>query len=136
MITVSRFGGNDTEWDNFILLTSINGTFLQTRRFLNYHAEGKFEDCSIEFRKGNELVAAIPACVIQDNGEKIFFAHKGSTYGGISVSPLICNASAIDQLMQALIDYLKQNHFNRVFIRMVPEVYQRSNADLLDYFLY
>ena len=31
------------EWDEFIN-NSINGTFLQSRRFLNYHPEGRFVD--------------------------------------------------------------------------------------------
>lgn len=36
-------------WDQFVEKQSINGTFLQERRFLNYHEEGKFEDCSLMF---------------------------------------------------------------------------------------
>lgn len=33
-------------WDQFVLESTVNGTFLQTRRFLNYHPEGRFQDAS------------------------------------------------------------------------------------------
>ena len=34
-------------WDQFVLKNSVNGTFLQTRNFLNYHPEGRFVDASV-----------------------------------------------------------------------------------------
>ena len=35
------------DWDKFIDEKSINGTFLQSRRFINYHPEGRFKDASL-----------------------------------------------------------------------------------------
>ena len=136
MIAIERFNGNEQEWDAFVMDRSMNGTFLQTRKFLNYHKEGKFKDCSIQFRKGNELVAVIPACEVIDEGKKTFFAHKGSTYGGITISPLIYSASSINELMEVFLSYLRQEGFEKAYLKMVPDVYQRTNTDLLDYFLY
>lgn len=65
---------NENEWDKFVLEESINGTFLQSRRFLNYHPVGRFEDCSLMiFDEKNNLCAVIPACVVEENSQKNFF---------------------------------------------------------------
>lgn len=52
-----------SEWDEFVLNKSVNGTFLQTRKFINYHAEEKFIDSSLVVYKGNDIVAVILACI-------------------------------------------------------------------------
>ena len=71
-------------WDSFITEKSCNGTFLQSRRFLNYHPEGRFADTSyLVFNDKQHLVAVCPACEIIEDGKKIFYSHSGSTYGGI-----------------------------------------------------
>ena len=50
-------------WDDFVLNKSINGTFLQSRSFLNYHPEDRFEDCSLLiFNQKDNLAAVIPGC--------------------------------------------------------------------------
>ena len=35
---------DEAEWDRFVMHESGNGTFLQTRNFLNYHPAGRFTD--------------------------------------------------------------------------------------------
>ncbi len=132
---IERFNGNDEEWDEFVLHRSMNGTFLQTRKFINYHAQGRFVDHSIAVRKGNELVATILANEIEDDG-KTFFAHKGSTFGGITVSEKIYSATAISEIMDLLEKYIVSTGFKKAYMKMVPYVYQKKNSDLIDYFLY
>lgn len=124
------------EWDDFVLNKSMNGTFLQTRRFINYHEDGRFKDCSLCVRKGQELVATLLACDIEEDGGAIFFGHKGSTYGGICVSPQIYNTSSLNEMFTLLTEYWNQNGYGKVFLKFVPQVYQRKNTDLLDYFCY
>ncbi len=130
------YTGNEAEWDKFMLQDSMNGTFLQTRRFIDYHKEGRFADRSVCIRKGNELAAAILGCEINDNGKKVFFAHKGTTFGGITISPKAYSASAADEIMRCFEEFLIAEGFDSVYLKMVPTVYQRKNTDLLDYFLY
>ena len=89
----------ENEWDKFVLEKSMNGVFLQTRKFINYHPDNKFKDASICVRKGNELVATILGCEIDDDGKKCFFAHRGSTFGGITISKAIYSATNVDELM-------------------------------------
>ena len=48
-------------WDHFVMEHSANGTFLQTRRFLNYHPAGRFRDDSRMIFHKQELVAVCPA---------------------------------------------------------------------------
>ena len=135
-LEITAYIGNEQEWDDFVLNKSMNGTFLQTRQFINYHAEGRFKDCSLCVRKGTELVATILGCEIEDEGKKTFFAHKGTTFGGITISEKIYSASAINELFELLDKYFIDNLFQKVYLKMVPTAYQKKNTDLLDYFLY
>lgn len=128
--------GQEEIWDNFVLCESINGTFLQTRRFIEYHPEGKFKDFSLIVYKGNTIVAVILACEIEENGEKIFFSHKGSTFGGIVIAQKFYSATNVDGLLTAVEDYLKEYSFSEIYLKMTPSVFCKKNADLLDYFLY
>lgn len=135
-LKIEYYSGNEKEWDKFILEDSMNGTFLQTRRFINYHHEGKFTDCSVCVRKGNELMAAILACVIDSDGIKTMFAHKGTSFGGLTVSRKIYSASMIDELFTLLHYFAKSEHFGKIYLRTAPVIYQRENTDLIDYFMY
>ena len=124
------------EWDDFVLNKSMNGTFLQTRNFINYHPEGRFVDRSLCIRKGNELVATILACELEDEGKRTFFGHKGTTFGGITICDKIYSASAINELMESVHAFLQEEGFEKIYLKMVPDAYQKENANLLDYFLY
>lgn len=136
-LTVEYYDASmEAQWDDFVLNRSMNGTFLQTRKFINYHTEGKFTDRSLCVKKGNELVATVMACEIMDEGKRTLFAHKGSTFGGITVSEKIYSASSINELMEVLHAFLQQEGFEKVYLKMVPDVYQKADASLLDYFLY
>lgn len=135
-LTVKFFEKDQEEkWDKFVFNESLNGTFLQTRKFLNYHPDGKFEDCSLCVYKGEELVAVLPACEIDDEGKKTFFGHKGSTFGGICISPKIYNATAVSDLMDTLLGEIESLGFEKIYLKMVPAIYQHGNCELLDYYL-
>lgn len=123
-------------WDSFMLKGSMNGTFLQTRKFINYHPANKFVDCSFMIYKGNALVACILGCECVENGEKIFFSHKGTTFGGIVIAKQIYSATSIDALMDCLENYVRNQQFDKIYLKMTPAVFERVNTDLLDYFLY
>ena len=73
-------------WDTF-LETIVNGTFLQSRRFLSYHPVGRFKDCSlIIYDQKKNLVGLCPAVVQMESGRRHFVSHPGSTFGGLIVS--------------------------------------------------
>ncbi len=133
---ISYYSGNAREWDDFMLENSMNGTFMQTRKFIEYHRDVTFRDRSLCIRKGQELVAAVFACETGENGEKILFGHRGSTYGGITVSRKAYSATFADEMFRETEAFLRAEGFTGIYLRMVPLIYQREQTELLDYFLY
>ena len=126
----------EEKWDDFVLNKSMNGTFLQTRKFINYHPQDRFTDRSLVVLKGTELMATILACEIIDEGKRTFFAHKGTTFGGITLCDKIYSASSVNELMEEVHNFLIAEGFEKIYLKMVPDAYQKENANLLDYFLY
>ena len=87
----------EEQWDKFITEKSINGTFLQSRRFFNYHPAGRFKDVSlVVYNEKNNIAALIPACELEQDGKKVFFSHKGTTFGGIIIDKKHHNAKHED----------------------------------------
>lgn len=133
---IERYEAKDAVyWDKFIE-ESMNGTFLQTRRFIEYHPSDRFQDHSLLILKGNKIVGVILACEIIENGKKIFFSHKGTTFGGIVISHQIYSATQISELMDIFEEYIKKEGFQQVYLKQTPTIFQKKNTDLLDYFLY
>lgn len=136
-LTVQYYDASMAEkWDDFVLNKSMNGTFLQTRRFISYHPAGRFTDRSLCVMKGSELMATILGCELMDEGKRTFFAHKGTTFGGITLCDKVYSASSVSELMEQVEAFLKAEGFEKIYLKMVPGVYQKENTDLLDYFLY
>lgn len=136
-LTVTKYT-DDKEllWDRFVREESMNGTFLQTRKFINYHAPGKFRDCSLMFYKGEELVAVVLACEIETEGRKVFYSHKGTTFGGIVISKRIYSSASIMELMDVFEEELIIEGYDGCYLKMTSELFERSDTDLLDYVLY
>ena len=126
----------EDKWDKFVL-NSANGTFLQTRNFLNYHPYNRFQDSSVMILKGDEIVAVIPAnCVLQADGDKVFFSHQGSTFGGIILKSSSMKIAVIDEIFDLLEEYFVSNGFHSVVLKQAGRIYCKYDMDLLDYFYY
>ena len=70
----------EEQWDKFITEKSINGTFLQSRRFFNYHPAGRFKDVSlVVYNEKNNIAALIPACELEQDGKRYrpFYFRRG-----------------------------------------------------------
>lgn len=130
---------NDTyreKWEKFVLNNSINGTFLQSRIFLEYHGD-KFVDHSLLFiRGGNTLVGVCPACEKIDDGQKKFLSHIGSTFGGIIVGKEFYNITNVLEIFTVLDKYLKENKFDYVLLKSTNEIFSSENNNLIDYMCY
>lgn len=126
----------ESAWDSFVLQESVNGTFLQTRNFYNYHPQGRFQDCSLIIRKGNEIMAVIPANCIMDNGKKTFASHMGSTFGGIVLRERALNIQTLEEIFNLVEEYLVVNRYHAAIFKQSGKIYCRSDMDLLDYFFF
>ena len=126
----------ENKWDRFIFERSANGTFLQTRNFINYHPKNRFKDTSLLIMQGNNIVAVIPACGIYDKGKRCFFSHKGSTFGGILLDKNKYKIPVLENIFPQLENYLVNDGYDSVFIKNTPAIFARISPELLDYYFY
>ena len=124
----------EAEWDAFID-ESLNGTFLQSRRFLNYH-KNRFIDDSLLFFRGGKLVCVCPACAVDESGGKTFWSHKGSTFGGLVLAEDECRAEKILEIINLLKQYLNDNGYNKAVLKITSDLFSLKSADLLEYCLW
>ena len=137
-MTFSVFSKDKLEaWDDFVCTKSINGNFLQTRTFLNYHPEGRFIDASLMYYdQKNKLRAVIPAACININGQLSFVAHPGSTYGGIVIDKKTCEARRFQTLLDELVLYLARESYTAIDLRFPPNfLWLGNDAPLVEYLL-
>lgn len=110
------------DWDRFVR-QSKNGTFLFLRDYMDYHAD-RFQDASLLFIEGDELVAVMPASRRDD----VLTSHAGLTYGGI-VSDLRMRMTTMLEVFQCLMGFLQQAAVHRVIYKRVPQIYHDLPAD-------
>ena len=124
-------------WNDFVIKQSINGTFLQTKKFLNYHKNGKFKDVSLlVYMKNNILFGVIPACECYENGKKVFFSHGGSTFGGIVINKKYYNIKNVMILIKKLEEYLSKEEYDKVIYKNTSGIFNNEKINLVNYMLY
>ena len=125
----------EEKWDAFVENDSINGTFLQSRIFLNYH-KNRFQDSSLILSNSGNIMAVSPAAVMNIDGEKTFYSHPGSTFGGIILSKTSNNIDDIEKVVDCLIKYCVENSFKKIILKNTGAFFCNGNIDLLDYILF
>lgn len=135
---VKKYQNEDAAlWDRFVMEEAVNGTFLQTRNFLNYHPDGKFEDHSVlVYNDRGNLAAVCPACCVQEDGEKVFYSHPGSTFGGIIINKRHHDAEKVIQIIDVIEKYVEQNAFSRIFYKQTSDLFCQVSNDLFEYCFY
>lgn len=126
-------------WDKFVNEQSANGTFLQTRAFLNYHPEGRFKDCSLIILPDQDLYdiyAVVPACEYAEDGKKVFHSHLGSTFGGVVINSIRYNVGDIIDILDSLDKYLRENGYDKAILKLTPDIFCRTDSALLQYLLW
>jgi hypothetical protein len=121
------------EWDNLID-SSVNGTFMHTRRFLSYHNE-KFEDLSTVILDNDSNLVGIFACAKDLLNPYLVTSHPGLTYGGIVHNGTI-RSDVMTSVMRMLLAYYKDKGFNSLKYKAVPFIYHKiiSSDDLYTVF--
>lgn len=136
-VKVQRYTDQQCEtWDSFIENEAVNGTFLQSRHFLNYHKQGQFEDTSLMFFDGEKLLAVCPACVIREDGEKVFYSHMGSSYGGIIYSHELQRIEKMSMVMNCLETFLRENQFTKCILKQTMDLLCKEPQDIIDFLAY
>lgn len=127
----------EENWDKFVTQESINGTFLHTRRFLNYHPKGRFDDFSyVIVDKNEKMIAAVPACLENEKDGKILYSHKGSTYGGIIISPHYYKVNKVLEILGLLEAEWRKEEIKKVVLKQTPSILSSLDADLFQYCFY
>ena len=126
----------EEKWDDFVINKSINGTFLQTKRFLNYHKDNYFQDNSLLIINGTNIVAVIPAHIIYSPQKKTLCSHLGSTFGGIVLDKHCCKISYIDVIFTKLQQYLLKENFTDILLKQTGRIYQKVDSEILDYYFF
>ena len=130
MFEVLPYGSHlEARWDRFVMNESVNGTFLQTRRFLNYHPEGRFNDASFLLESSGTIIAAFPG-VLTVSGEWV--SHQGSTFGGPVISKNYYSAERVMHIVECAENYLK-TICKRVKMRPTSSLFSLESTALLEY---
>ncbi len=123
-------------WDRFVMERSVNGTFQQTRRFLSYHPDGRFQDASALALDGQELVAVIPAAAQEIEGVRMLRSHPGATFGGPVVAPALLRAPKLVALVADLDESWQAQGFAAAEYKLTGELFSTAPTDALQYALY
>ena len=124
------------KWDAFVMQHAMNGTFLHTRRFLQYHPQGRFTDASLMIYNGQELCAVIPAAVQMVDGRRMLRSHPGSTFGGVIMGPELLRAPRLVELMGELDQWLMRQGYEACELKLTSDLFSTLPTDCLQYALY
>ena len=133
MISIKKYNDKlQYDWDDFIKKSKY-GTIFHNQKFLSYHIEKKFDDCSLFFYNNKSLVAVFPAAVVCNNNSKQLISHPGASFGGF-----ICKKhdfSLCCEIVSAFEKYCENNNIVSCKIIPAPSYYSTSSDTLLDYVL-
>ena len=126
----------EREWDRFVMQESGNGTFLQSRRFLNYHPLDRFVDASFSIVNEKGAIAAVcPAAVVQRDGKKVLCSHPGSTYGGLVIRASYRRAEVILDIVKTVYDHLSEE-YDGCELKITPDLLCTEDTSAYQYALY
>ena len=120
----------DQRFDHFVMQESVNGTFLQTRQFLNYHPADRFTDASFALEKSGTIVAYFPGVA----KEQTFVSHAGTTFGGPIIAKSFYSGSRLLEIMKEADQYLAER-FTNIRFKITPAIFAEESPDLLEYTL-
>lgn len=115
-------------WDSFVSKAK-NSTFLFYRDFMEYHKD-RFEDFSLMVFKKGTLVAVFPANKVDNS----LFSHQGLTFGGVIV-PFDITSQETFQILDSVLEYLKESKINALTVKLIPEFYFKQPANELKEYL-
>ena len=118
--------GASQAWDDFVC-NAKNGTFMLTRKFINYHGE-RFDDSSLMIYKNDRLIAVLPANIKDD----IAYSHQGLSYAGLVLKQLIKLQDALSAFYVVL-KYFDEKGIKELIVKQIPSLYQLTPSDEMNY---
>lgn len=106
-------------WDEFCN-NSINATFLHTRNFLSYHGN-KFTDTSVIVLESGVVIGLFPSAISLSDS-KLVVSHPGASYGGIIHKGRLYGERMI-KVLSSIFAYYKNNNFEKLLYKSIPEIY-------------
>lgn len=134
--SIKPYENTDAEkWDHFVEYDSVNGTFLQQRRFLDYHEKGRFEDCSLWIYYKQKIAAVCPACIQWEGTKKVFFSHAGSTYGGMILGKTFLRVDKVRNMFDLFETYLRGQRFQKCVLKMTMDLLCQYPQEVVKFYL-
>ena len=125
-LRIEKYSQKDFDIWDFFCNTSQNGTFLHTRKFIEYQSE-KFIDFSLIFLKDEKLIGLFPLAFFENN-ESLIISHPGLSYGGI-VHNGDLNGEKMLNAIDLSLEYLKKHNFKKLIYKPIPYIYQIIPSD-------
>lgn len=116
-------------WDSYVS-SSNNGTIFHMRKFLSYHQDRSFEDCSYIFKNKDKIEGLFSGAIVND----ILHSHPGASFGGFIHNDLSFDSS--NKMIDQLIDSAKKNNLKEIVIIPTPFIYFQNYHEVIEYCLY
>jgi hypothetical protein len=113
-------------WDDLVM-RSVNGTMLHTRRFLSYHAD-RFHDRSLLVTNPRGWPVGVFPAAEDPADPSVVTSHPGLTYGGLVHDGSLHGASMM-RILTAIADEYRALGFTRLRYKAVPPIYQSAPAE-------
>lgn len=128
MIRIEKYDKTEKKTWESILSRSVNGTFLHSRNFMDYHHD-RFKDASVLVFDDEECVGIFPA---NYKSSKQVVSHAGLTYGGLILKFDTYSKNTLRYLAEIL-KYFNREGVSFLLIKLVPDFYHESIRQDIEY---
>lgn len=116
-------------WEE-VLSHSVNGTFMHSRGYMEYHGD-RFLDVSILVYLDGFPVGVFPAHRIEDK----VYSHEGLTYGGLVIHQGLKTESIIS-VFKAVLKYYHELQVSSLYIKAIPSFYGTFSLEWMHYCMF
>ena len=131
MLEIIKYDKNKHEsvWDSFVK-SSNNGTLFHLRKFLSYHKNRNFNDCSYIFKNKDKIEGLFSGAVINN----VLHSHPGASFGGFIHNDLSFDSSNL--MIELIIQEATKNDLKEIIIIPTPFIYYKNYQEVVEYCLY
>lgn len=124
---------HSANWDEALPL-SVQGTILQSRRFLAYHGD-RFDDRSVLLLDEKDRIRGLFAAAVSPSDTKTLISHPGLTYAGL-VHDASCRAAEVLEMVELLVAHYRASGFKELIWKPCPRHICRVESGLEDWALW